>query len=95
MLTQGRAVGTRLGMYVLRILKTKQNKAFVLTVQENSGTIGQGVSKWDSLGITGQLSNKQEASNMYWCSGIHAYLNREVGWRRWQKSKSLDIFKEE
>lgn len=95
MFTQGRAVGTRLGMYVLHILKTKQNKAFVLTVQENSGTIGQGVSKWDSLGITGQLSNKQEASNMYWCSGIHAYLNREVGWRRWQKSKSLDIFKEE
>lgn len=35
MLTQGRAVGTRLGMYVLHILKTKQNKAFVLTVQEN------------------------------------------------------------
>ena len=94
MFTQGRGVGTCLGMYVLYILKTKQGLC-VDSTGEFTGTTGQEVSKWDSLGITGQLSNKQEASNIYWCSGIHAYLDREVGWRRWQKSKSLDIFKEE
>jgi len=74
--------------------KTKQGLCADST-GEFTRTIGQEVSKWDSLGITGQLSNKQEASNIYWCSGIHAYLNREVGWRRWQNSKSLDVFKEE
>ena len=67
-------MGTCLGMYVLYILKTKQGLCADGT-GEFMGTIGQEVSKWDSLGITGQLSNKQEASNIYWCSGIHAYLN--------------------
>lgn len=94
MLTQGRAVEHAWVWQVLHIEnKTKQGLCADSTGEFWNNRAG--VSKWDSLGITGQLSNKQEASNMYWCSGIHAYLNREVGWRRWQKSKSLDIFKEE
>lgn len=81
-------------MYVLYILTTTKQGLCADSTGEFIGTTGQEVSKWDSLGITGQLSNKQEASNIHWDGGVHDCLNREVGWRRWQKSKSLDIFKE-